>query len=216
MRISALIIILSIVGCREIEEPTSIGFDYFPLALENEWVYKVHSIHFDDFTQQSDTYSYWRKEVIVEIADITSETDRYYADVSFRSDTTDWQYFKTMLMYNNDIRAVRSIDNKPIVHLLFPVKARVFWDGNQLNSASEDRFRYINAHKSRATLADSFSNNVFVQQAFDTTIIDEDIRWELFAEDVGLIEKQTISLEKQQNKRKGYELRWKLNSFTKK
>ncbi len=215
MNIKYIFLFVIISSCREVEEPTSIGYDYFPLAIDNEWIYKVDSIHFDDFTQQVDTYSYWRKEVITSIADITSETDRYYVDVLFRTDSTNWQYVQTMLVYKNDIRAVRSVNNQPIVHLLFPVKARVFWDGNQLNNLPEDRFRYIDTHKSKATLLDSFANTVFVQQAFDTSIIEDDIRWELFAENVGLAERQIVSIEKQQGKRKGFDLRWTLNSFTK-
>jgi len=216
MRTKIALILFCVIACREVEEPLSIGYDYFPLEVGNEWVYQVDSIDFDDFTKSSDTFRYYRQEVIVELADVSSETDRYYVDVAYKTDTTDWKYRYTMLVYKNDIRAVRSISNKPVVYLLFPVKERVYWDANQLNSEREDRFRYIDTHRNRASLKDSFPNTIFVQQAFDTTIIDEDIRWELFAENVGLVEKQAITLEKQQEKRKGSNIHWKLISHTKK
>ena len=216
MRINVIFILVSLVACREVEDPVKIGYDYFPIAVENEWVYQVDSVSFDDdFSNKSDTFRYYRKEVVVEQA-VPAESERFYVDVSLKTDSTDWVYSHTMLMYKNDIRAVRSTNNKPVVHLLFPVKDRVFWDANQLNTEREDRFRYINTHKDLSVLKDSFVNNIFVQQAFDTTIIDEDIRWELYSEDVGLVEKQFTYVEKQQGKRKGYDVHWGLTSHAKK
>ncbi|MFT5513827.1 MAG: hypothetical protein ACI8SE_002238, partial [Bacteroidia bacterium] len=182
MRTSIFFLFLGLLACREVEEPVDIGFDYFPLGVGSEWVYQVDSINHYDFSETSDTNAYLRKEVIVEEADVNSEERRYYVDVLTKTDSTDWVYTSTFLTYKNDIRAVRSINNKAVMHLLFPVKNRVFWDANQLNSEGEDRFRYIDTEKHRSMMQDSFPNNVFVQQAFDTTIIDEDIRWELYAD----------------------------------
>ncbi|MFT7592380.1 MAG: hypothetical protein ACI9UJ_002316 [bacterium] len=214
MRTSIFFLFLGLLACREVEEPVDIGFDYFPLGVGSEWVYQVDSINHYDFSETSDTNAYLRKEVIVEEADVNSEERRYYVDVLTKTDSTDWVYTSTFLTYKNDIRAVRSINNKAVMHLLFPVKNRVFWDANQLNSEGEDRFRYIDTEKHRSMMQDSFPNNVFVQQAFDTTIIDEDIRWELYADGVGLVEKQVVAADKQFSKRKGYEIRWKLLSHT--
>ena len=217
MRIRILILALGFIGCRDVEDPVDIGYDYFPLDVGFEWVYQVDSIYHDDFSQNqsSDTFRYYRKEVIMEEADIISPEKRYNVDVFYKTDSINWQYKSSMVVYKNDLRAVRSINNKSVMHLLFPVADRVYWDANQLNSEGQDRFRYIDDEKHRSMMKDSFLNNVFVQQAFDTTIIDEDIRWELFAEGVGLVEKQAVSLEKQFGKKKGFDYRWKLMSFTK-
>lgn len=218
MRISIFIIILAVLGCRDVEDPVDIGYDYFPLGVGYEWVYQIDSIDYDDFTtsRPADTFTYYRKEVITGETDMPSAETRYNADVFFKTDSTDWSYVYSMVMYKNDVRAVRSIGNKSVMHLLFPVTDRVYWDANQLNSEGTERFRYIDTEKHRSIMKDSFMNNVFVQQAFDTTIIDEDIRWELYAEGVGLVEKQEISLEKQFGDRDGFDYRWKLQSFTKK
>lgn len=215
MRISIFILLLGLIACRETEDPVDIGFVYFPLEIGHEWTYQVDSINHYDFSETSDTNSYLRKEVIVEEADVNAEEIRYYVDVLTKTDSSEWVYKSTFIAYRNDIRAVRSVNNKAVVHLLFPVKNRVFWDANQLNNEGEDRFRYIDTQKHRAMMQDSFPNNVFVQQAFDTTIIDEDIRWELYSDGVGLVEKQVVAIEKQFGKRKGYEIRWKLLNHTK-
>lgn len=215
MRIKLFIIGLVLFGCREVEDPVDIGYDYFPLGVGYEWVYQVDSIHHYDFSQTIDTFKYYRKEVIVSEADIVSQEKRYNVDVFLKTDTTDWKYKSSLVVYKNDLRAVRAINNKSVMHLLFPVVDRVYWDANQLNSEGQDRFRYLDTEKHRSMMKDSFMNNVFVQQAFDTTIIDEDIRWELFAEGVGMVEKQIVSIEKQFDKRNGYDFRWKLMTFTK-
>ncbi|MFT5724440.1 MAG: hypothetical protein ACI9JN_001559 [Bacteroidia bacterium] len=215
MRTSIFILIIGLIACREIEDPVDIGFDYFPLEIGNEWIYAIDSIEYRDFSESADTFKFFRKELIVSIADVAGPETRYNVDVSFKTDSTNWVYHSSMMTYKNDYRAVRSIQNKSVMHLLFPVKNRVFWDANQLNGDLEDRFRYIDTEKQRSMLQDSFPDNVFVHQAFDTTIIDEDIRWELYAEGVGLVERQYVSIEKQFGKRKGFDYRWKIISFRK-
>jgi hypothetical protein len=216
MRTRIFILLIGFVACREVEDPVDIGYDYFPIEVGNEWIYQIDSVHYYDFSETVDTFKLYRKEYVVEVADMASEETRYNIDVFLKTDTTEWEYKSSIVTYKNSYRAVRVDKNKPIMHLLFPVKDRVYWDANQLNNDREDRFRYIDTEKHRSMMRDTFPNNIFVQQAHDTAIIDEDIRWELYADGVGLVEKQKIEVPKQFDKRNGFEIHWKLLSFTKK
>jgi hypothetical protein len=202
-------------GCEDMEEPTSFGSDFYPLAVGNTWVYQIDSIRYNDFTNEPEEYTYFRQEVIVEEFATKTGNKRYSVDVSFRTDSTDWVYHHSEVSYKTEYRAVRSADNREVMHLLFPIKNRVSWDGNLLNNSGEDRFRYMNAEKPMATLTDSFTNTVFVQQELDTGVIYRDVRWELYAEGIGLVEKNSELTETQKDKTDGFHYHWKLISFTK-
>ena len=197
------------------EEPTTFGSDFYPLNVGNTWVYGIDSTAFIEFDNSVEHYSFYRKEVIVDEFKTESGNQRFTLDVFYRTDSTDWSYHHSIVTYKTEYRAVRSTDNREIMHLLFPVKNRVSWDGNTLNNNGQDRYRYMNTEKPLSTLADSFPNTVFVQQELDTGVIYRDMRWELYAEGVGLVEKTSELTETQLGKTDGFRYHWKLISFTK-
>lgn len=208
-----MVLLLSM--CKEVEEPKKFGDNYFPLGIGNQWVYEVDSIQYSDFGSAKEEFRVYRRETVVSDFTLDNGETRYMIDVEYKGDSSEWSYHHSYIAYKDNFRAVRSIENREIVHLIFPVKDRVSWDGNQLNSGHPDRFRYMESEKFRSAMRDSFQSSVFVLQSFDTTVVDEDIRWELYAEDIGLVEKNTVSLQKQFNKSKGFEYHWRLLSFTK-
>ncbi len=200
--------------CRDVEEPTSFGPDYFPLEIGNEWIYAIDSTEYDRFTEDATLYQFQRRERITSSFISDDGTTQFLVDVSYKTDTTDWNYFNTITFYKTNYRAVRIDSNRAVMHLLFPVKNRVSWNANQLNSNAEDRFRYLKSEKHNSQLFDSFATTVFVQQEFDTSIIDQNIRWELYAVGIGLVEKRVVSTEKQFGVKEGFDYHWKLISFT--
>ncbi|MBO6515480.1 MAG: hypothetical protein JJ975_02920 [Bacteroidia bacterium] len=206
--------LLLAIGCREVEQPQPIGKDYFPIAVGNEWVYSIDSIFYDGFNEKRDSFRYYRREVVTEVFESDGGEQRFSADVFFKTDSTDWKYKSTFTLYKNDYRGVRITNNNQIMHLLFPVKNKVSWDANQLNAMREDRFRYLSSELHRTSLADSFPAAIFVEHEYDSTVIDADIRWELYAENTGLVEKKTLSTTTQFNKTDGFQYHWKLISFT--
>lgn len=218
MKNKVAIVLVSLVllsACREIEEPTQFGPDYFPLEVGHEWIYAVDSIVFDNFTSNHRVYALQRKEVVVSSFATENGKKRFEVDVFYKTDSTPWNYVYTTTVFKDQYKAVRNVDNKEVVNLLFPIKDRVYWDANQLNTEREDRYRYRESEKWMTTLSDSFPSTVFVEQEFDTTIIDDDIRWELYAEGIGLVERKEVLTEKQFGKKAGYDYHWKLISFKK-
>ncbi len=184
--------------------------DYYPLSIDQEMIYQIDSVHYSDFGLPTDSFRYYRKEHVSSIADLPSSSDRFSVDVFYKTDTTDWYYHSSFITYKDAFRAVRKTDNMEVMNLLFPYKNRVYWDGNQLNNSQEDRFRYNESILYLAELRDSFPNTIIVEQQLDTNIIEKKIRWEVYAADIGLIEKKTVLIDIQQDKRKGFYYHWKL------
>lgn len=202
-------------SCEEDSASRDVGYGFFPLEEGLTWVYQVDSIIYDDFSGTEDTIRAYRKEKIIGIRDTVEESPRYLVNVYEGRDSLNLTYMKTTYVYKTDYRVVREADNKPIMQLVFPIKNRVYWNANQLNNEPEDRYRYWRDGKSEPILKDTYWRTIFVEQANDTTIIDEDIRWEFYADSIGLVEKRHRSLEKQFGKRDGFDYHWTLLSFEK-
>ncbi|MCB9262898.1 MAG: hypothetical protein H6607_11040 [Flavobacteriales bacterium] len=209
-----IFLLLFVAACREVEEPSSFGDEYFPLVSGAYWVYQIDSLVYDDFSGSQTTVSGQQKIHIVENSNENTSENRYYAEISYRKDSSSkWKYHRDIVFSKNEFRATIMDKNEETMLLLFPIKDRVSWDANQLNTKGEDRYRYIAKESWRSELFSSLKNPIFVEQEIDSSLIDADIRWEVYEQNKGLVEKRTISTETQFGKTKGFDSHWKLVEY---
>jgi len=204
---------MSLYSCTEQEETPDIGLNFAPYVLDQSRTYQVDSLVYDEFQDAVDTHVVYRLEQVARLFDSTTNDQHYWIDVSYRTDSTNWNYHHSYRLEKTDSRLVELSNNNSFVRLIFPVQDRVYWDVNMLNGMNTERYRYLEQEKFRASMKDSFPETVFVRQAYDTTIIDKDIRWELYANNVGLVEKRIVDLVTQKDKTGGVEVHWKLIDF---
>lgn len=211
------ILIFALLGflssCSEQDESPDIGLNYAPYVLEQSRTYAVDSLVYDEFQDAVDTHVVYRKEEVARLFDSTATDHHYWIDVSYRTDSTPWNFHHSYRLEKTESRLVETLNNNSFVRLIFPVQDRVYWDVNMLNGMTTERYRYLDQEKFRASMKDSFPETIFVRQAYDTTIIDKDIRWELYANNIGLVEKRIVDLVTQKDKTGGVEVHWKLIDF---
>lgn len=200
-------------SCSEQDESPDIGLNYAPYVLEQSRTYAVDSLVYDEFQDAVDTHVVYRKEEVARLFDSTATDHHYWIDVSYRTDSTPWNFHHSYRLEKTESRLVETLNNNSFVRLIFPVQDRVYWDVNMLNGMTTERYRYLDQEKFRASMKDSFPETIFVRQAYDTTIIDKDIRWELYANNIGLVEKRIVDLVTQKDKTGGVEVHWKLIDF---
>lgn len=184
-----------------------IGYDYIPLQIGNYIIYDEHDIVYDA-THIEDTL-FNVKELIYDT--IVQGTETRYLIYHFTKKTTDsiwpiqpdsvWTYEIT----GNQL--IREESNIEYVKLLFPVQEGKSWNGNAYNLLSDetstDKYYSMSKVNMPYTISPllSFSETLTLTVANQSDpIVSKDIRLEVYAKGIGLIQKDyTTYFYKQDN-----------------
>lgn len=200
MKIRAYIIaiFLFVFACKTVEEPTLIGQDYFPVNVGDYWVYEMDSISFDAFNEVSDTLHYFIREEIANTFYDVRDSLSYAVDVYYKLDSADnWTFKRTEVSNRNLYRAERVEEDHRFVKLVFPVKDKKSWDGNQLNIHEPLFYRFRNVASPKTVAGINYPNVLMVEQEDDSNFFQRKLSLEYYAYQVGLIKKEFISTEEQ-------------------
>jgi hypothetical protein len=183
-----------------------------------EWLYEVDSLVYDKFIGDSTLFHFEQKEEITSsylAAD--SLQDIFVVTISTRlNESEKWRFLRSCTKSKDDYRAIRNDFGLPTVKLVLPLKNRKSWDANQLNIKDPDLVRYRNKNELHRVLDNEFSKTILVDQENEVNVFETDVRWEIYADEVGLIEKNyTVTIGELEDK-VGVSYRWKLISFTSK
>ncbi len=171
------------------------GYNYFPLETGRFMVYNVQET-FYSLTANPVVRNYQVKEVVSEsYTDLSNEEafkllryTRPDAAVSWTLDSV-WTAKRTIN------RAIRTENNVDFVKLVFPAKDKQTWNGNAMNTRGEDDYQ-ISVSKQPFTVNNQpYENTLMVLQQMDTiSLVSRDQRMEVYAEDIGLIYKESVQL----------------------
>jgi hypothetical protein len=175
------------LSCKDKMEEFDYGYEYCPVSVGNYKIYNVEEIIYEN----SDTVilNYQIKEQVTELFNINGE-DRYKLERFKRAaDTVPWpidpdSVWSIML---NKSRIIKIENNTRFIKLVFPVENGKEWDGNAENSRGEDLYYIKNVGKPYTVLSNTFSKTAKVVQNDDSTCISRDRRYEVYAENVGMI-----------------------------
>jgi hypothetical protein len=126
---------LSLTSCETVPDnfnPEK-GLDYFPLKLDNYWVYQMDSFVYDQVPSGTaiDTIHSFLKDEVEEIftngaGDTTFRIRREYRP----NDTTFWQFQKHYGITRTNSSLITEIDNIQVIELVFPVFQGKRWTPN--------------------------------------------------------------------------------------
>jgi len=197
--IMVFVILLSIYSCKPDEPgtPSDVGHDYFPAEVTRWMHYDVDSTVWDDFTGSVYQYS----SQILEITESTFFTsdgemqyrlERYYR----KDDTSQWVIKDVWQFSKTPFSVQRSEENVRFTKLSFPIKANNTWDGNALNYLPSETYSYQDIHQSALVGQQTYDSTVTVLHKNNINLIEEDIRYEVYAKHVGMIKKFTKTVRK--------------------
>jgi len=196
-----LLMALILAACSKEEENRQIdlGYNYFPITIGHFIEYEVDSIAYD-LEGEHDTAHYFVREVIEsEIIDALDEPALRIE--RFKKDSLEhtWELADIWSAKRTSNNAQRIEEDKRYIRLVFPLTSSAQWDGNALNSEDEWTHNYseIVGQNSYGDL--SFSNTVTVLQRDFKSLIDDQYAYEVYASEVGLIEKYFKVLETNTN-----------------
>lgn len=183
-------------------QDTRLGLGYYPLEVGNYYIYNVQDIRYI-FGQAPDTLRYQLKEVVTDSLmgqshEIIYRLERY----SKMQAESIWHLDSVWTARKNTSRVVVIENNVPYVKLVFPFKLGLEWDGNALNSRTEQIYTLTstsdevkNDVAGRSSL-DSLLNSslTVIQKQSEDTIITDIRKLETYVEGIGLLYKKSLNL----------------------
>lgn len=199
-----LLFLFSFISCKkpENELPVYLGYDYFPQDTSHFITYRATVITYDDFYDppQIDTSVFLIKEV----------NESYFYDNEGRKcirlerlrkdhDTTSWFLSDVWTACVTNKWVEKTEENVKYIKLTFPLKEGAFWDGNISNTLEETEYSIENLHNPYSIEGFSFDSTVIVMQKEDKSLISQELQYEIYAKNIGMIFKKHLSIETETN-----------------
>lgn len=184
------IVYLSLVACSSDNEvtPVDYGYDYFPLEIGLFKHYDVLEVNYN--SEGGDTSRYQLREYIFDTITTSSEIT-YLIERSKRSTVADsWVVDSIWSARSNDDYAVVTENNVTYQKISFPVQDSLIWDGHTFNTLDPRNYSmtFIDADTSQSEYL-----KVIIRDIPENLVL-QDQRFEIYARDIGLIEKDYITL----------------------
>ncbi len=189
-------LLIFLVGCSDddtgqVTNPEP-GYAFYPAESGRFIVYQVDSIYHDQPVSNEpgihDTVSFFLKEVID--GDFDDAIDEVSFEIKrFKKSTieADWQLTDVWFAKRSSRNVERVEENQRFVKMAFPILASAEWDGNALNDLDEWVYKYDSLFESRSIDSLLFDRTIRIDQRNFLTQVNDELAWELYAEDVGLI-----------------------------
>jgi len=193
----SILILLSatflVCSCAEsvIEVEFSDDQSFFPLAVGQYRIFEVEEITFN--LQGGDTSEFLLRETLIDSFPNAENGFTYLLQREKMIDNQ-WVIDSVWTTRRNEQRAVVTENNQSFVKLLFPVSDNLTWDGNILNGRIEETYEMLVV--GNTTIGNNSFSNVIkvVHSDVPQNIVNQDERFELYADGIGLILKDYITL----------------------
>jgi hypothetical protein len=165
-----------------------------PLVVGNYIDYQIDTVRFTEFDGY-DSGTYQLRELIAEQLDDSFSNQRYKLERYRRADETqNWRLDSIWTARFQNSSYIKIENNVPFVRLVSPVLANTTWNGNLLNSNSEETYRVGFYLEDYTVLDKTYNNSMEIIHQVDTSLLFTNTRSEIFAEGVGLIYKKAESI----------------------
>jgi hypothetical protein len=224
-------LLASIFGCQKSPDPvlTDPGFGYYPLLLGSERIYMVERIDYylgidtasNEVITMADSQEYFIREQIVSSQDGIDGSEIFLEHSYSIPDTSfNWPFQPDSIyqVQNNEVYLNKNRNNRTTTELRFPLQKSASWDGNAFNSSQKEIF-VVDSFEFRLELNGMlFEKCIRVIKSDIENLIEKDIRYEIYADQIGsvfksfavILYKQNIpgSLEGLQRIERGFEEKW--------
>lgn len=214
-----ILLSIVIVSCTKNEpaEVINLGFDYYPVNTGSIWVYDVDSISYDNNTgvTKIDTITYQYKELISStFKDISGNKAQLLNRFYRANDSDSWSQANTWTVLVTNEKAERVEENIRFVKIVFPVVVNKRWNGNMYNTKESEQYRIMYTNRRENYGGVFYNNTMMVQQARELNAVDEILKQEIYAQNIGLVYKISDSINTQVSGSRGFRYRITLKSFT--
>jgi hypothetical protein len=202
-------------SCKKDKTATvDLGYNYFPAEIGKWIIYDVDSIAHDDFNDTVIAYKFQIKEFFEsEYTDNegrkTIRIERYKRN----NDTMPWIIKDVWALNIFETRVEKVEEDIRYVKLVFPAVKGKTWNGNAFNNLGNQDYKYADADVPLTVNNIKFDSTLSVLHYDQSNLIERKYSEEKFARGVGMIYKEFIELDLQDDA--GLELKMKINSWGK-
>lgn len=179
--------------------------EFYPMALNNYWIYNVDSISFDDVTLTSDTIHYQVMETLDSTFIDDTNQQAYRLERSRRADSSAaWTITDVWSCNLSNTTAEKVEENLRFIKLSFPVYENKTWAGNKYihpwdvtEFLSNWSYIYNHINESTDVLGQQFDSTLTVIQKADSNLTEKYFFTEKYARHIGMIFKEEQHVQKQ-------------------
>lgn len=210
-----LFAIVLLAACKPKEQDLSnieLGYDYFPNRTDSYIVYAVDSTHYG-ITEE--TFSYQIKEVMSEtFVDDTGQpavrVERYQRHYASQP----WILVDVWVQKRTSTTAERMEENVRFIKMEFPVAEGGTWQGNSYNTLGNWQYKYENVGLPADIGELEFDKALKVNQRYNVNLVQNQIAYEIYAYNIGLVYRQFTDVEYQNGTPSGVDVRYRAISYS--
>ncbi|SDA87936.1 hypothetical protein SAMN03080617_03020 [Algoriphagus alkaliphilus] len=178
------------VACEEnIETPNlDLELEYQPLEIGKFWIYGVdETIFFGENDSETEQYFY-RDRIRSRYLNEQNEFN-YIVERSKSQNRSNWVFELEYTMIHRNKVLLRTINNQPLVALVFPPILGKNWNGKIYQAEGKDEFEIVDAGVGNLPGFEGVPLVRVNQENLDDKITIRDVRYEIFGKEIGLLEK---------------------------
>lgn len=192
--ISSLFLLFACDNLNSNLPPPQDGGKFFYPKLGQSVVYEVEDTEYD-LTGKFTLKTYQLKELNAAIfEDLDGKEALRIERYRRENDTQKWMIDSVFIAKKAIDKALKTENNVTYVKMYFPMKEGLKWNGNAYNSFGNDSYEMKNVNQSFQTNGHKFDNSVTIIQQNDSTLVDLKKRIEVYAEGIGLIYQEKMSV----------------------
>jgi hypothetical protein len=189
-----VLIINTLIGCnpvcKDCVSTTPSSSEMFPAEVGRFTEYDVTEQEFA-LGRTPLTRNYQVKELMAEqYKDISGQTAYRIVRFKRNDDTQRWLADSTITLRVAIDQVVRNENGRDYIKLTFPMTEKTVWNGNLYNNGGDDKYECRNIGATYKIGTQSFPYSVTVVQQNDSTLVNQDKRIEVYAQNTGLIYKE--------------------------
>ncbi len=171
--------------------PVLLGTKHYPVEKGHFVTYQVKKILHGEIVED-EIEVFQRKEIVVDTFTDASNRTAYRIEQFKRADDSEtWAIDSVWVVRKELTRLIKIENNEPFIKLVFPTENGTKWDGNAINGFPSEEYLAEVLSTPYQVNGNSFSNVIQITHNADSSIVDRDVRIEVYAENIGLVYKKT-------------------------
>lgn len=181
-----------ITSCSSDEiDPILFGTNHYPVKKGQFVTYQVTRVLHNEIVED-DIEIFQRKEVVVDTFTDASNRIAYRIEQFTRKDASEpWLIDSVWVLRKEPARLIKIENNEPFIKLVFPIENGITWNGNAVNDFLSEEYTAEVLSAPFRLNGESFSKAIQVIHSQDSSIVDRDVRTEVYAENIGMVYKKT-------------------------
>ena len=182
----------AVISCSDDAEDFPLGHDYFPITIGDYRVYEVSETSYVDKIETIDSYQL--RESFYDSIESENEVTFLMRVQRRNSDQDNWVSIENITVRQTESNLEYREGNMSFVKMSYPVLTNRSWDGNAQNQNSEQVYRYEELGSNDFTFESTDHIKVIISD-LPANIVEQDERFEIYAQGIGLVERNFIEID---------------------